>query len=337
MTVGLVAGRAAPWSSRAQTPLTPSHLRVELAPTEEWEAVLARGVTEAAGLGCPIELALAVNADAVPFLRQLARTLPRSPGVCRVLVSDRDAATTTAEALRLVHAHLAADRPDCGPVAAGSAADLYQLHLAPPPHTGTVFWGMHPQAHATDLTSIAETPIAAGQQLQAMRIRRPDARVAISPLRFHPGGKDARARSLFGGAWTFAVLAELSAAGCDSVTIDDSPFCADDGHALPLYFVIADMIETASADDRIVRPAIGVTGLLRPRSLLLANAGRQAQTVDVSAEFWPRAFRVFDLSTLAAGTREPDLFRATFRDWLGPGHIALEPGAVVRIDGERAR
>lgn len=337
MTVGLVAGRVPSRSSRAQAPLVPSHLRVDLAPGGDWEAALAHGIAEAVSYGCPIELALTVNADAVPFLRQLARSLPLAPGVCRVLVSDAGAMTTTAGALRLVHAHLAAARPDCGPVAAGSARDLYQLHLAPPPHTGTVFWGMHPQAHATDLSSIAETPIAAGHQLQAMRVRRPEARVAISPLRFHPDGKDARAHSLFGGAWTFSVLAELSGAGCDSVTIDDSPFCADDGRPLPLYFVLADVLETASADDTVVRPGIGVTGLLRDRTLLLANTGRQVQTVDVPAQFSPRAFRVLDLSTLAAAAREPEVFRNTFRQWEGSGHLALEPGAFARIDGKRAR
>jgi hypothetical protein len=195
---------------------------------------------------------------------------------------------------------------------------------------------MHPQAHATDLTSIAETPPAAGQQLQAMRVRRPEARVAVSPLRFHPEGADARARSLFGAAWTLSILAELSGAGCDSVTIGDSAY-GGDGRPLPLYFVLADMLETAAADDCVVRPRAGVTGLLRRHTLLLANTGRDACNVDVPAVLSPSAFRVLDGTTLAEATRAPDVFRAAFRGWPGRSHVLLEPGAVARIDGERAR
>lgn len=336
MSVGLVAGHVSRGSSRARPALPLSHLRVDLAPGTVWQAALARAVAEAADLGCAIELALTVSPAAVPFLQALAQALPGRPKVCRVLVTDNRQDTTTADALDLVHTHLVASRPDCGAVAAGSARDLYQLHLVPPPRTETVFWGMHPQAHATDLTSIAETPPAAGQQVQAMRVRRPEARVAISPLRFHPRGADVRARSLFGAAWTLSILAELSAAGCDSVTIGDSPY-GEDGWPLPLYFVLADMLETAAAGDRVVRPQAGVTGLLRGHTLLLANTGRDAQNVDVSAELSPSAVRVLDVTTLADATRAPDAFRAAFRDWQGRSHVLLEPGAVARIDGERAR
>ena len=337
MSLGLAAEHVPDASLRAPAALPPlSHLRIDLSPGHGWQAALAQGVAAAASLSGSIELGLTVTPAAVPFLQALAQALPDRPNVCRVLVKDGRQDTTTAEALDLVRTHLVAPRPDCGPVAGGSARDLYQLHLSPPPRTETVFWGMHPQAHATDLTSIAETPLAAGQQLQAMRVRRPDARLAISPLRFHPGGTDPRARSLFGAAWTLSILAELSAAGCDSVTIGDSPY-GDDGRPLALYFVLADLLETAAADDCVIRPCAGVTGLLRRRTLLLANTGREPQEVHVPAEHSPSAIRVLDVTTLADATRAPDVFRAAFREWPGHGALVVEPGAVIRIEGTRGR
>ncbi len=272
-----------------------SHLRVDLDLDSDCAPRLAQAMEQATSLGCALELALHVGEKPEASLRRLADALPAAPAVARVLVIASGHLATTAAALDAVRHHLIAGRPDLGPLGSGSAMDLYQVHLLTPPLADAVFWGMHPQAHATDLTSIAETPCAAGHQVRTMKARRPETAVAISPVRFHKTAVDDRLRTLFAAAWTLATLAELVAAGADSVTAFETagPRGVMDGdQVFPLYHAVADMASgTPASRSRILRPCDGVTGLLRGRTVLLANLAREAREVDLPAGFTPLSFR----------------------------------------------
>ena len=86
---------------------------------------------------------------------------------------------------------------------------------------------MNPQAHASDLTSLAETPPAAGEQVRTVRARHPDASATVTPVTLGRGLARRRHRrptphplhrSLFGAAWTLAMAAHLAKAGAGSAT-----------------------------------------------------------------------------------------------------------------------
>lgn len=207
--------------------------------------------------------------------------------------------------------------------------------LFDPPRADATCWGMHPQAHATDATSIAETPVAAGHQLRAVRLRRPGP-IAISVVRLHKVLADPRQMSLLGAAWTLAVLAELVAEGAGSITIYDTigprGVMADDV-VFPLFHVIADVGELADGPGiSIMRPADGVTGLLTRRALLLANLSREPRTVTLPDGCRPKSLRLLDATSARSAMTAPDAFRARTSNASAAGVVTLPPFATARLD-----
>ena len=318
-----------------------AHVRVDLAREGGWERRLGEAVALASAVGCDLELALDVGEGHDDWLHNLAAALPRSPAVARVLVYGEGALVTTPHALDAVSAHLVSLRQDLGPIASGTRQDLFQVHMLKPPAAALTSWGMHPQAHAVDATSIAETPRAAGDQVRSMRRRVPASRIAISPLRFHPRAADPRLHSLFGAAWTLAILAELAAEGVESVTALETsgPRGVVAGALVaPAFHPIADLAEFRGAPAAGYRPAELVTGILvggdDRAALLVANLARDTRTVDLPAGFAAESFRVLDSSSVVESMNDPVEFRTTHHPPSPDGRLTLSPFSTARLDGK---
>jgi hypothetical protein len=301
----------------------------------EWQSPLRQALAQATALRCALELALDVGSDPGGALRALAEALPAGQPVARVIVFGAGLFVTTPAALDAVREELYGFRPDLGPLVSGSRLDLYQVHLFDPPRADATCWGMHPQAHATDATSIAETPVAAGHQLRTLRIRRPGP-IAISVVRLHKVLADPRQVSLLGAAWTLAVLAELVAQGADSITIYDTigprGVMAEDV-VFPLFHVIADVAELAAGPGTdILRPAEGVTGLLTRRAVLLANLSREPRTVTLPDGCRPASIRLLDAASARSAMTAPDTFRAHTTKASDASVVTLPPFATARLD-----
>ena len=119
---------------------------------------------------CALEIALAVDKASGPALESLAIRLGNGVRVARILAFAADPPTTTPEALALVRERLLLTATFT-PHRRGQPGRLYEFHLYPPPPTELVCWSMNPHAHASDLTSLAETPPAAGEQVRTVRPR----------------------------------------------------------------------------------------------------------------------------------------------------------------------
>ncbi len=319
-----------------------AHVRVDLAAGRNWESRLAAAAHLGSEIGCSLELALDVGEHDDAWLRRLADVLPEKPGVARVLVFGEGTLVTTPRALDAVAAHLTGRRPDLGPIASGSRQDLFQVHMLKPPAAAITCWGMHPQAHSIDTTSIAETPQAAGDQVRTVKRRTPGARVAISPLRFHPRTADPRLHSMFGAAWTLAILSELAAEGAESVTAFETSgprgVVITGGQVAPLYHVLADLTEFYGTPAVGYRPADLVTGVLlgggSHAALLVANLAREARTVSLPGNFVATSLRVLDTSSVVASMQHPAEFRNSGVPTDG-ARLTLSPFSTVRLDGRR--
>ena len=320
--------------------LRPAHLRVALALDEDWPAALARGLALAGELGCALELQLDVSASSAGALDRLADALPADATVARLIVLAAGQPVTTAAALDLVRTRLVARRPRLGPLASGSRRNLAELHLVGAPIADATSWGMHPQAHAVDATTIAESPIAAGQQVRSVRRRR-SGPVAVA-VRLHPSEADPRLRSLLGAAWALATLAELAASGADSITafetIGDAGLVSAGGHVVPAYHVVADFCDFGGAS------ALGFdlfdgrfAARLEDRgrdTLLATNLSRQPRRIAWPAGFRAQTIRLLDAESVDRAMRSPDAFRTQVTRAPEDG-LTLAPFATVRIDGKR--
>ena len=184
--------------------------------------------------------------------------------VARVLAFTIGHDTTQPATLDAVRAwrarHAAHAHPSRSPPAPPS--DLARIHLAPAPLVAAdaVCWAMHPQAHATDLTTIAETPDGARDQVRTVKQRFPGLPLAITATFGRHGQPDPRAGSLFAAGWTLALLAALGEAGADSVTLAEAWPDGDDLAALPVMHVLAAL---AAVRDATLRPVVSTLDAVR--------------------------------------------------------------------------
>ena len=334
--------------------LRPAHIRIELPlDSGEWEASLARATEAQRGTDCALEIALAVDKASGPALESLAIRLGNGVRVARILVFAADAPTTTPEALALVRERLLRGGSVACPIGAGSRCDLYEFHLYPPPPTDLVCWSMNPHAHASDLTSIAETPPAAGQQVRTMRRRHANASAIVTPVTLAPRPRPSAPppadvhplhRSLFGAAWTLAMAAHLARAGAASVTF----FAGlrelgvhQRGSVFPLFHVVADVCECVGGTVLAGDDDEGDTATLLVRRdsgamWLAANLSRVRRTVPVPVNFVPASLRVLDCVTAARAATDWPRFRTARGTAAGALTIELAPFATARVDGEIA-
>ena len=203
----------------------PAHLRVDLDLTADWRPTLARGLSLCRRLGCELEAAIDLTNASGAELQRLRGELATDVPLARVLVYAAGSPSTTADVLRLAREQLGmlSSVPEIG---VGTRMDLYQIHLFPPPESPLLNWTMNPQAHSWDVTSLSETPPAAGEQVRTVLGRHRDARVAVGPVTLGPreweAGKAAvhpLYESHFAAAWTLAMVKHLAEAGASSVTL----------------------------------------------------------------------------------------------------------------------
>jgi len=356
-----------------------AHLRhdVRLVSTD-WRHELLCASMEAAALKLPLELVVHLPGALPDPLTELAgwfaemrARFPQVQHLLRLLVFQDGQKSTPSGALLLARSHFA----DLGvPIGAGTNADLYQLNLQRPPGDADfICWSVNPQVHAFDNASIAETPEAAAHQVASVRRYFPGKPIVVSPItlkpRFNPNATgpepavppgelppqvDPRQLSLFGAAWTLAMLKVLAESGADSVTfyetsgwkgVMETPsgstlpekFPSIAGAVFPLYHVLADAGEFAGGD--VVRTEssepLSVTSLLLQagarRRLLLANF--LAEPRHVMLQNFDRIVlaRIMDASNRIAAMTSPETFRACSTPFHG-AEIELGPHAIATLD-----
>jgi len=350
-----------------------AHLRADLRLADpQWPGALRHAARDALELGAALELALHLPADQPGDLTAVAKELARlKADPIRALILRDGQKSTPADDLAAARLALA----DCGmALGAGTAADLYQLNLQrPPADADFICWSMNPQVHANDLTSIAETPEAAAQQVLSAREYFGDVPLIVSPItlkpRFNPVATsldssaspdelppqvDPRQMSLFGAAWTLAMLAALAPTGVESLTLFEttgwrgvmeteagSPlpaaFPSLPGAVFPLYHVLADLGEFAGGDvlDLATEPSAGVATLaVRKRGatgLWLANLTREPRQVRLIGLPAPVTVRRLDETNVLAAMTEPEAFRRTTGQAVNPDAALLDLAAFSLV------
>ena len=326
--------------------LRPAHLRVEARLSQgDWPARLDRAARDACALGAELELVVYSSAgDPGRGFDAVAKRIEelRAP-VVRVLPLEEGRSSTTRSALDAARKHLAALR---APIGGGTDADLYELNLErPPADADFIVWSMNPQVHASDCASIVETPEAAAQQVESVGAYFPGKPRFVSPIslkpRFNavatgpeaalapgalPRNVDPRQMSLFGAAWTLAMLSRLAQAGAAGLTLFEtvgwrgvmesesgSPlpgkFRSTAGEVFPLYHVLAaaaafsggEVLATKSSDALAVEALALRSG--QRTLLLLANLSGREERVCVEG-------------------------------WAGSGERTIGPYEIVRIGGQ---
>lgn len=332
--------------------LRPAHLRLDLTlDGGGWQPRLESALNAQRDIGIGLEVALHVGPASGTDLEALAKLLPVPSPLVRLLVFDHDPQTTTSEgALAIVRERLLALRPDVGPLGAGSRIDLFQLHLSPPPSADVICWPMNPHAHAPDVTSLAETPPTAGDQVRSVRARYPGRTTAVTPVTLAPrtAPSEAAARgphplhaSLFGAAWTLAMASHIAKAGAASATFfsDVRELGSIDAH--PVFHVLADLCECL--DGSVIAPpeldeddTLGSLVVQRPYAavLLLANLTQDPRTVSIPRAFRPQSSRVLDATTASRAAANRDAFRRERRDVPSMTTVELGPFATARLDGD---
>lgn len=256
-----------------------SHLRLDLhLASLDWPDALRVAALDALELGVPLELATHfsghASSDDAAAQALLALLRRHRVDLVRILVLQDGRPTTSAGALATARTHFA----DLGvPLGVGTAADLCQLHLHPPPDGADFLaWSMNPQVHAFDLASLAETPEGAAHQAVTVARNAPHLPRVVGPITLRPRcvpvaapdpnvptdalhpSEDGRQASLFGAGWTLAMINALASAGVESLTFfetsgrrgilesaDGSPpsrrFPSLPGAVFPMFHLFADL------------------------------------------------------------------------------------------------
>ncbi len=308
-------------STAAVRHLRAAHLRVDLDLSDAATAAAAAAGLSRTGAadGPPIELALRLPDDRAWAARALAQLDLAGVDLARVLAFTAGHDTTQPATLDAVRAWRAKQAGHASvPIATGTASDLARIHLAPAPlpAADVVCWAMDPQAHATDLTTIAESPDGARDQLRTVRHRYPGRATAVAASFGRHGQPDARAGSLFAAGWTLALVGALGEAGADSVTLldrwstddrgaEDDRGSGDDLASLPVIRVLAALAPFAGAR---VRPMTCPLYTLRAlwieadgrAVLFVANLAARACEVTLPAGHSTWQARILDAETTFA-------------------------------------
>lgn len=219
-----------------------AHVRVDVRlSSPDWLARWERAGREAAQIGAALELVLHLPGEGNVDVRAVRSRLEISGArVSRVLaLRDREAATspTTLDLVRRLVEGWSA------PVGAGSDANFCEFHREQAlgrcavDRADFVFWSVNPQVHVRDDLSVMENLEAQSATVRTARRYSRGLPMVITPVtlrrRFNavssggasesssdelPEAVDPRQAGLFGAAWTLGSLAELAAAGVDSVT-----------------------------------------------------------------------------------------------------------------------
>jgi hypothetical protein len=331
-------------------PLKPAHLRVDVdltgsrvAAAEGLSGARALATRLAEGdraLALPIELALHVPADAGLATAALDAVATTGIAVARVLAFTAGHDSTLPATLAAVRAWRARQpfRP-APPIATGTAGDLARAHVTRPATGEAICWAMHPQAHATDATSIIETPRGAHDQVIAVRKRFPGQAMAIFATFGDPRATEPRTSSLLAAGWTLALLAALGDAGADSVTLGDALAGVtgpDDLPRIAVAHVVAGLASRAAARLRPVATTLPTLQALALEdddvcSLFVANLAPRPCAVSLPERIW--WLRRLDEDTLLAPGGAPDALTTARTIAISSARLNLGPYAIARLDG----
>ncbi len=267
--------------------LKPAHLRVELdLTTADVEDRLRGAVSEAELLGTKLEAAVTVSDAAWEETAALVRLLHViQPTLVRVSLFHHRAWATPEHILQ--PGIEALPRYDASvPVYAGTTANFAELNRSRPPvdRIDGVCFSMHPQEHAFDNDSLAETTAALADVVASARQFCGSLPLAVTPITLRkrvnpyatgpaapvspgelPPQADERQMSLFGAGWTLGSLKYLAESGVDSATYYETTgwlgvmerehgcplpdrFPSWSGMVFPLFHVLAGAVEFAEAD-----------------------------------------------------------------------------------------
>jgi D-apionolactonase len=337
----------------------PRHLRVAVRLHEAgWEDDLARGLADCARLEARLELALSLEAGDDEQLGRVAAALDGADvEVARVLVLERQDAFAPAapvtEPASLARARDALARAVGNAVfAAGSDQFFSDVNRNPPAADGldAVCFGLCPQVHAADDTSLMENLPSLADAIATTRLICPGAGVVVSPVTLasrlgpYPAGEpgpgdppadvDLRGHALFGASWTLGALGWLAREHPDSVTLYETAGAhgivertrgtslagvpSSPGQAFPVLHVLADVAERGEdelceveSSDPLAVSALALRGGERLR-VLVANHGPAARAVLIRG--LPAAgvgVRMLDETSAELAMDDPTGFRAT--------------------------
>jgi len=271
----------------------PSHLRsdVHLA-RPGWTEQLGLADTEAARIGCPLELAIVLADDPERELAALAPELPKlASTIARVIVLRESEEATRPVWLAAARGQLGPHLEDV-PFYAGTSANFNELNRNRECVSGAdgVAYSLNPQVHAYDDLSLMENIAGQPDALSTLRTFA-SLPVAVSPiaLRHRPFGADPRQSSPFAAAWALASIAALSRAGADSLTYFETtgPRGIVDGAPHPVHEVFVTVGAWANSNlvDLHVSDDLSVAGLAcidnGATALVLANLTDGPREVEV--------------------------------------------------------
>lgn len=285
------------------------HLRVDLELARPaYEATLRRATAEARALSITLEVAVICSAAADDELRALLVVLEAmQPPVDAWLIFHQSEPVTQLRWIELARRILSGYDPAI-PIGSGTNIYFTQLNRNPLP-LGTVdfvCYGINPQVHAFDNSSLVETLAAQAETVTSARRFVGDRPLAVTPVtlrpRFNPDATgpevapapgelppqvDVRQMSLFGAGWTLGSIKYLAESGCGRATYYEtsgwrgvlegpnrSPlpeqFRSLPDAVFPLYHVLADVGDFAGG---IVIPVTS-SDTLQVVGLALQHAGR---------------------------------------------------------------
>jgi hypothetical protein len=330
--------------------LGPAHLRVDVDLTGSRataaEAMAAARALATSGAGgdaarpLGIELALHVPADAGLAAGALDAISAAGIPMARVLALTAGQDSTRPATLAAVQAWRTRQRlQPVPPIATGTAGDLAKVHISRPAAGEAICWAMHPQAHATDATSIVETPRGAHDQVVAVRKRFPGQAMAILATFGHPRVPDPRVPSLLAAGWTLALIAALGEAGADSLTLGDaigSAAAPGDLPAIAAAHLVAAVTGRSMARFRLVASTLPTLQALALEdedvcSLFVANLAARPCDVTLPERIW--WLRRLDDDALRAPGGAPDALTAPRTIAINSARLQLGPYAIARLDG----
>ncbi len=341
-----------------------AHLRVDVRLAEADYADKLRYATEnARALNLPLEIGLLVT-DEGEILNLLGVLNEIQPTAARWLIFNSAGTASPSDLLWLARYHLTSYAPSAL-FGGGSNANFTEANRNRPSADLLDFiaYAANPQVHAFDNTSIMETA-AAHQHTIATARAFSGKPVAVGPItlkqRFNPVATtpegqaasdqlprpvDPRQMSLFGAAWTLAVLKYLSESGATYATLFEttgwrgvmetevgSPlpdkFPSTPGSPFPVYHLLA--VVGAFASGSVIHTTssapMRVEGLLLHKGeqsrLVLANLTNEPQPVRLNLPVVSAKLRLLDETSIMGEPQQVD----------SPFNFTLLPYATAIID-----
>ncbi|MCS7259528.1 MAG: hypothetical protein NZ765_01935 [Anaerolineae bacterium] len=244
-----------------------SHLRADLWFSQgNWEAELARAISEANALGVGLELALILSDAAEKELKAFAGALGAAtrsmrPRIDRWLIFHEREKSTSAQWITVARQHLASWTPSARFVS-GTNHFFAELNRGRPPVAllDGITYSINPQVHAFDNASLVENLAAQASTVESARQFSAGLPIIVSPvtlrMRLNPNATapepeplpgelpsqvDVRQMSLFGAGWTLGSLKYLAESGVHSVTFYETTgwlgvMEREEGSPLPTVF-----------------------------------------------------------------------------------------------------